>query len=485
MPKMIAALILVFGLIVTTEAARAEKDKGVCGFPTSRQGSHCVLEQDVVLTETLVLASHTRLNCKGHSISPVATGKGSTATTHVASTPEVAIVLQSAEDVEIENCRIGGGFDFGITIFASTGAKIKGNEIHTRMQGITLIESDDNRISENEIRWSSGGGVGISILRNSDRNRISGNTLVSPVRPLEFAPETPGTRAPATCADCGVRVVNPLSPVINLVVGGKLSQVPDSPESTNDDNVIEENVVNMARRGISTGIRSRSSVIRGNRVSGGGSGIAATDDNKDQDFRLPGRCSLDRSRYCATSEDCNIPGVDGSGRGTCSGVQNAVADLVSVDVAIENNTLLGPFDVNAIILGATRNAVARGNVVTGGATMGIQLAEYALETATVTGNRIEGAATGIHLGPVCAARFFGARVSLNDIVGSTLRAITAAQEYAFPSELSVDGRGNYWGHTCSEGGFVPGDSSTTLIFDSHPYGTPVAGTSGRKPPPCS
>ena len=116
------------------------------------------------------------------------------------------------------------------------------------------------------------------------------------------------------------------------------------------------------------------------------------------------------------------------------------------------------------------------------------MATTLVETATVRRNVITGTRVGIYMNREVefgfAPTFFGAQVYLNDITGCTERAVetdgyflfgTPQGPYAFPSELSVLGRGNYWGHTCEEGGFLHGDSpNPSLVKDSHPYGAPVA-----------
>jgi hypothetical protein len=54
-------------------------------------------------------------------------------------------------------------------------------------------------------------------------------------------------------------------------------------------------------------------------------------------------------------------------------------------------------------------------------------------------------------------------------------AVTCVQAFDFNAELSAEDRGNYWGLTCAEGGFLSSLSPfPALISDSHPYGVPVA-----------
>src|SRR5262249_27646097 len=98
---------------------------------------------------------------------------------------------------------------------------------------------------------------------------------------------------------------------------------------------------------------------------------------------------------------------------------------------------------------------------------------FTIMTGTVVGNRIVGARTGLLLNGANATNF-GAVVSGNDIVGSTLIAVGTDGVYTLETELSANGVGNYWGHDeppC----FRPTDSANfALIHDSFASCTPVA-----------
>jgi len=231
----------------------------------------------------------------------------------------------------------------------------------------------------------------------------------------------------------------------------------------------------------------------GNTVTGGGHGIVAAGFRKAFVGRTPGKCSGDANRYCATDADCKIAGVDSAGKGVCAGVTTQRIDARAKNSVIEENNLIGPFTTDAISASGTVNATIRRNVIHGGGSeRGIAIRSYALETATVTGNAIDGTAMGLFLdhtnngdSSVDPAAGFGASVFLNDVTASTVRAIGVTNGYKFASELSVGGEGNYWGHTCAEGGFWDRDTpDAVLIRDSHPFGVPVASKEKPEFPPC-
>jgi hypothetical protein len=235
------------------------------------------------------------------------------------------------------------------------------------------------------------------------------------------------------------------------------------------------------------GVRATRTIIRRNTVTGSLFGVASGGDASGLAF-LPGKCikdSLDSGRYCLTNADCFIPGVDAASLGSCSGVTSHPEIMYSKDSLLEGNVLLPPYDGGGIVTGPSENPVISENTIVGdGALPGIVLGGAALESATVTRNVISGAKNGLRLTAaplgMSIATKFGSKVFLNDITGSTGRAIqtvgrNAASPYSFPTELSVSGQGNYWGHTCADGGFLSSDTSDpSLVTDSHPYGQPVA-----------
>jgi parallel beta-helix repeat protein len=187
-----------------------------CPPPTVQKGIQCVLEEDVVLEETLELFSDTKLNCQDHTLTPATPGVESVcvcsdsftspctcSSEHVASTPEAGIRLDGATGVKVQNCVIDG-FDFGVVIqnekvttddpvaLAQQRNKILSNTITSLYQGVTLIDADNNQVSDNVISVSSGGGVHIFVAGDSDSNLITHNTVSGNTNPLNAAPLAPG-----------------------------------------------------------------------------------------------------------------------------------------------------------------------------------------------------------------------------------------------------------------------------------------------------
>jgi hypothetical protein len=473
-----------------------------------------VLDGDLVLTETLVLDSDSKLDCNGHTLSPSKLGEPAaptlaTAGNYKPSVPEVGIFLNNATGVEIRNCSIEG-FDFGVVIVGNRlpadghesrrqENRIRWNDISARVHGLLLIRSDANQITDNTVEWSSGGGSGVAIYQGSSRNRIAGNTLTSAGTPAQFVAPFPGFLTGSSrflCADCGLNVIDAAAPVgaalINLRIGSTFLQFPSVLNEHADDNVVENNNLTLPgptssgkdHRGFIAGTRATRTIIRGNTVTGSSFGLASGGDASGT-ANLPGTCSLDTRRYCLTNADCFLPGLDAASLGSCSGPTTHPENLNSRDTLLEGNRVLPTFTGGGIVTGPSDAPVIRGNTIVGdGTALGIVLGGSALESATVTRNVISGTSYGLELtaGPLgmSVATKFGSKVSLNDITGSTIRAIqtigpSASSSYAFPSQLSVSGEGNYWGHTCADGGFLPSDSpNPSLISDSHPYGQPVA-----------
>ena len=103
----------------------------------------------------------------------------------------------------------------------------------------------------------------------------------------------------------------------------------------------------------------------------------------------------------------------------------------------------------------------------------------------LTRNTLSGNAFGFSFSNISSTRV-GAAVYLNDVTGSSVRAIrTSGPAFTQPSDLSFAGRGNYWGRTCADGGFLASDTPSSLITDGHPFGQPVASVpDALLPAPC-
>jgi len=472
-----------------------------CPPGTREHSSVCVLDSDLVLGEPLELQSFTTLNCRGHRILPARPGSGTTQESYVPSVPALAIAITGERAVDVKNCVVGqqdGRFDFGIIAINSKnpgrdGHRIRNNEIHARDSAVTLIRVDDSHVTDNVITWTNG--FGISVRRDSDRNRIMSNVLSNPglpAAPLRLMPDG----VFRTGLDAGVAVASfPLQVLYNLVVGGRLFQFPNSIDgqyASADDNVVEGNLLSLP--GSSEGKNNaaiyvatndlRIRVIR-NTIVQAGVGIRLAGLMRAQPVSRAARCTdssgqaLDR--YCETSADCFIPGIDSTPVGTCPALIQEVFDARGRESLVEGNTLVGPFNSTVPIQRAgiaggagTVGGVIRGNRINGtGAEAGITLLGNMLETGEVTNNVIHGASFGLLL-QAGTASGFGARVFRNDVTDSTTRAVGVLGNYVFPTELSWNGEGNYWGHAASPC-FEPSDSPNPgLILDSHPFCAPVA-----------
>jgi nitrous oxidase accessory protein NosD len=478
----------------------------VCPDGAREEAGVCVLDSDLTLTRTLELASFTTLNCRGHRILPTHEGSGATAETYIPSQPAAALIITGDRGADVRNCIIGQNgarFDFGIVIVNSknagrAGHRIHDNEIHARDSGVTILRADDLRISDNVITWTKG--FGIWFARDSDRNRINNNVLSSPgssAATIRLVPDGP-FRSPE---DDGIFVaaLHPV-PLLNLVVGGRLYQFPNSEDGhypSHEDNVIEGNYLTLpgssvgkSHQGIEVATNAVRTRVIGNTIVQAGTGIRLAGLMPEQRVQRASRCTSPGggplARFCATDADCFIPGIDEAPIGVCPALLTDVRDLRARDTLAEENTLVGPFNSTTITRGAifggagTVGGIIRGNQVFGtGIEPGIVMAGFTIETGHVVGNVVRGASFGLML-QQSTATVFGARVFLNDITGSTVRAIGVTGTFTLPTELSSEGIGNYWGHAtlpCFRSSDTP---LPWLIYDSHPSCVPVAASAGSR-----
>ena len=490
-------------LVVLPEAIPVCATGGFSCPPGTRDhSSDCVVDADLVLAQPLDLSSFTTLNCRGHRILPSSPGTGTTPASYVPSVPAIAIAITGERGVDVKNCVIGhdaARFDFGIIAINSknpgrSGHRIRNNEIHARDSGITFLRVDDALVTDNVISWTTG--FGILVARDSDRNRINGNTLASlglPATATRLVPDGPFL----SVVDNGITLAGGfLTHVLyNLLIGDRLFQFPNSEDGgypSLDDNVVGGNRISLpgssegkSHAAILVAGNSPRSHVVGNTVSEAGVGIRLAGLMLVQPVQRAARC-VDPAgqivgRYCETSADCFIPGIDAAPIGTCPALIADVIDARARDSFVEVNTLTGPFNATALIQRAgifggagTVGGVIRGNRIEGtGTEAGITLLGAMLETGEVTDNVVNGASIGLLLSSTGATRF-GARVSRNDITASTTRAVGVSGPYVFPTELSWGGVGNYWGHDAPPC-FQASDSAIpALIQDSYPSCEAVA-----------
>ena len=529
--------VLVFSLALLLPVHAGAPDPS-CPKPTVAQGGECVLAGDAVLHSTLRLASFTKLNCKGHRLTPADAGVLDDPRTadneFEPSQPEVAILLRHAYGAKIQNCVIDG-FDFGILLLETktppggratggTSNKILANTIDVRTNAVRLIRSDNARIADNRITYASERGRGLVIEFDSDDNEIVGNTITSTdaastgrVRQLPggvFADDQ------TAIMDNEIHLLQNNRSLHNIVIGAELIQIANDRSATEledssrpDHNLIEGNtIVDVGvgasctrdpaiicrangdcpsgkgpcllkqNSGIGFNIRAADTIVRGNSISGtmergvsfGGVGATFTVPNW-----YPGRCSLLPSRLCIDDADCNHPGYDRVSNGTCGGASPVSFNGNSLRLTAEGNSVTGSFSSAALFANNTDAFSMVHNVIEGAGAMvsGITVQGTALN-GTVQHNVVHAANNALFLGRPAA---FTATISLNDFTRYTT-AIRTTNDYSLTTSLG----GNYWGLPCP--GFDPAKvrfengAVNPNVTDAHPYGVPVARSGGTVPP---
>jgi hypothetical protein len=532
---MVSTLLILFAAAVfpAADTARELASPAVaCPPPTKSQGGQCMLNGDVTLSKTLRLTSNTKLNCKGHKLRPTTIPTtGSDLTKR--SAPEVAIFLNGVENIQIQNCVIEG-FDFGIFAIKSKvpaglrgdqGAlaqrrnKILQNTVNARFLAISLATVDNTEIKDNTIKYTTAGGKGIYVGRDSDLNRINNNTITGDIASSSSqAVAAPGPAIPSpnlenpspnppVAAGQAVLVTQTLGPdpsLLNAIIEGELHQLPvvSSPTLNADfseDNLVEGNTVVFTQTtfdGIATAATLQTTV-RGNTVRKPLTAIRAGIQRALNGLpkKVHGGCTAPAGRLCFADADCNILGATG---GACSNPVPPTIPIfwVSEGFLVEGNTITGPF--NLAIATTGNNTIIRGNTITGSSTLpgvgtGIGLStKFALETTTVNRNVVSNVAVALVLNnragaaPDLTTEKFGARVSLNDFTGYTTSVRTD-----IAATLSAGGQGNFWGLPCPQG-FDPSKvqkvsplTAVDVVTDDHPFGISVAKLAGSSlPQPC-
>jgi hypothetical protein len=507
---------------VTARIARLRGIDQSCPPPTERRGSKCVLSHDVVLSNALQLSSFTHLNCQGHRLTPVIPGQLGDVSSR--SLPEVALLLFDAHGVKVQNCNIDG-FDFGVLALKSKvseeerdepGAlarlrnRILDNTISARFAAISLLSADNTEIEGNRITFTTRGGRGILVQLDSDINSIKDNVIIGDLTPgVGGAVKLPGpsgdsnpvrTRGAAVlCA----QLESDDPTLFNAVIDGALFQLPamNSPAPDRDfteDNIVEGNSVHFPQvpdDGVVLAIPQRT-IVRGNTVRN--AEVSIRDGAQVGPRQFPGTCTLDWSRLCLSNADCNIPGIDPTSKGVCALPSVQSVEWPARDLQIEANTIVGPFGSGIDLFG--QDATVRSNVIVGplrsgsppGSAAIALLGKFSIEGATISRNRVSGVSVALALIAGFQGVFpsaFGAALSLNDFTDYTIAVLTS-DDYAFPSELSVQGRGNYWGSSSCPG-FDPNavrrlnGTVNPNVVDSHPYAVPVSRTDDDAlPAPC-
>ena len=534
----IVMLILLVG--AATGMSEPWDSNSPCPAPTVAEAGQCVLRGDAVLTETLRLQSGTKLNCKGHGLTPAASGvlddPRTVANEFQPSQPELAILLQRAYDTKIQNCRIEG-FDFGILVAETKASgdspdtgqaqnKILANTIDVRTNAVTLLKSDRVLVADNQLTYAAERGRGVVVEFDSDNNRVINNTITSTdaastglVRLYSGGALVPDSQT--AVMDNEIHILQATRPLQNVVVGGELMQfVSLNPQATDledsgrsDHNLIEGNTIAdrgvgdtcsrdpgtpclsngdcvgkgscllKLNSGVAFNFRAGDSTIHANSISGRmnrGISFAGTATVSTLNF-TPGICSLDAFRLCIDSSDCNLAGFDQSPKGTCVGAASGTVNGNTVRQLAEGNSLAGTFDT-ALFAGNTSDFAFRSNIVEGGGATAsaINLQSTALN-GVVQRNVVNGVGIALFLRRPSALTWM---ISLNDFTGY-LTSVRTTNDYNLPTDLG----GNYWGLPCPgfdpnlvryENGFI-----NPNITDYYAYAVPVAGTADAQlPSPC-
>ena len=499
--------------------------------PTTPFHGECRLHRDVLgLAKSMNLKPGITLDCQGHKITPATGGVLGDADSR--SDPELAIFVNGAGATRVKDCVIEG-FDHGIFVAnakstdMSEGSRgsIQGNRIDARFVAVHLVLTDNFDIKENQLTWRTRGGIGVLIQQDSSRIAVSDNEVAGDfpatnqgavLMPGPTATEPGGPIAsnlnsnPVFSSTHGailiVQALGPHPQLFNAIVNGELyqfttteSSVPNDEftqdifvegnsvafdeSNTTEDGIVASNALLTTVRANTIGSQAKGANVRQAMRAGGLSGPAPVGNPR----QFPGSCSEKTSRLCLSHFDCNIPEIDGGGTDSCSLPPTKAVFWYPRDLKFEDNTIYGPFLVGIATVG--ENVVVAGNSILGvfpsgpAASVGIALAgKKPLETAVVHRNSVSGVATGLRFMNVFQGEgpaFFGVEVSLNDITGYGAAVVTT-NDYVVASELSVDGRGNYWGLACPPGfdsAFVKKDNGSLqpAVVDSHPYSEAVAG----------
>jgi hypothetical protein len=452
----------------------------------------CVLTQNVTLTKTLILAPNTTLNCQSHTLFPLHQGKDLT----IRSTPEVAMFLNAAQNVQIKNC-VMLGFDFGVFAIeshppVSPGIQILQNKIRARFVAISLMSVDDAEIKSNLLEWRTKGGRALYVGRDSDRNKILDNHISARLDNSFEAVRVPGPRSGASGANPPVsagsavlitQIEGPEPTLLNAIIDGKPfqltvenSEVPN--ERFSEGNTFSGNTIRMSGAqpvdGVVVAI-SQGTVVSNNKVVGARNSIRIG-----LQFgikkKFPGRCESEPSRLCLDNNDCKIPGFDASPPGTCTNLpRQTTVKWVSVGNIIQDNMIHGPFDAGIGTLG--QDTTITGNTIVGplrsvpvfpltGPPVGgiVLVGKFGLgDTTIVSRNIVRNVAIALTLGHAitvgsqtqteASATEFKAHISLNDFTGYStavllVKGTSAPIFYELLSELSNNPEGNYWGLVC-------------------------------------
>lgn len=524
---MLVAAFIAGGNSVTAQTCPLDSVKNAAG--------ECVFNTDKTLgTEpgvpgTLILESNTTLNCQGHSLRAARPGSGTA--TAARSFPEVAIFLNGVHNVVIKNCTFNR-FDFAIFAINSKRSpasappiQILNNRITARFVGISLMFVDDAEIRGNQVTFTTAGGRGLYVGRNSDRNKIVNNEIRVNISsaPLDansavrapgpvgssnpvIGPSNPNARE--SSAVLIAQTEGPEPALLNAIIEGVRYQLPvgNSVElkDFSDGNVFERNAIVTVGTVRVDGINvsgAQNTLVSRNRIVGGR--VAIREGVQTTTKLFPGTCTIidlepePHPRFCLGNGDCtSLPGAN---VGNCQTLVPQLLFWVSHNTIIEDNEITTaqgvPFDIGISANGI--NTVITGNEITGPGTssdaIGIRMVgRFALGTTTVTRNSVKDVAFALDLihdvpsQPLLNTTVYSATVSMNDFINfrkavklnspPSVAPYTLFTELSGGTETSTVPRGNFWNRSlCPDEGFLADlvEPPNPRVTDSHPFGQAV------------
>jgi len=529
----------------TAAIAHAHQIDIKCPLPTLPAGKRgCMLDRDELLSAPLKLESFTRLDCGGYALLPNPDAPPSAAILLIKA---YGVTIQNCRIGTIDRPFDFGvavlGSKLPPELLNDQGAiqqlrnRIHDNAIAGRWTGVLISQADNTVVNANQVDAviNTRAGTGIDILGDSDLNQIKGNTVITHAKagaPLA-GPLYPGARAVARVRPIGIRqnLVGGAPAVTNICLGkelvlqiaGSADAIQEGSHARQEDNVVEGNFLDCGNIAAPFCIATATGAVRprvaGNTIVGAFQALHFSGNAPGVDtFNVAGHCSLDAQRACTVDSECNKTDPCGNAvsKGVCVGVAARTDVTIGAsDAVVVGNTVdgtSGKVEIGMYVAVPSPRATIVGNTVVRASTAGIRLNNQSLENNTVTGNRVVESRFGLVLAQVPSIGLlgskFGASIYLNDFMGSTRQAIATGfcnapvttscvtnadcpgstcntAPFPYQAELSLDGKGNYWGRTCYDSnGFRDAsepdaqgkrDTSDPKVTDSHPYGVSVAG----------
>jgi hypothetical protein len=244
----------------------------------------------------------------------------------------------------------------------------------------------------------------------------------------------------------------------------------------------------------------QNTTVSNNHIAGGGAAGIRVGIQNGIAREFAGKCTGGPSpqRDCLDAKDCELRGFDRNDIGPCQTGVTRTVNWIAHNTLIEGNVLTELIESGINTTGV--GTIIRDNTIEGGNTTaaGIRLiGKHALETSRIERNSISNVVVALNLIQLVQGlepSTFGSQLTLNDFTGYKNAVLTSMKLkppdscYDLISELSVAGRGNFWG-TVGCFGLNPAlviktdGSREPNVTDRHPFSKPVAKTQ-LIPNPC-